>query len=131
MTADLSAVSRRSGPPMSVKQIARTVVDGRLVTFHIFDGEPICGYVAGMDDYNWLVVTPAGDKHLVHKGSCPRTDLHDESTYETEPNREEIEKVVGPFRRYVSATVFNREEMPSQQPTDITPGRRRRPSQGR
>lgn len=131
MTADLSVSRRVRDTPMSVKQIARTVVDGRKVTFHIFDGEPITGYVAGMDDYNWLVVTPAGDKHLVHKGSCPRTDLHDEPTYRAEPNHEEIERVVGPFRRYCSSQFFGRDEMPSdpQQPSDN--GRRRRPSQGR
>lgn len=115
---------------MSVKQVARTVVDGRKVTFHVFDGEPVTGYVAGMDDYNWLVISPRGTKHLIHKGSCPRIDLHDLVTYPDEENHEQIEKVVGPFRRYCSSQIFGREEMPPAPPTDINLGRRRRPVQG-
>lgn len=97
---------------MSSKQLARTVLDGRQITFRV-SGEQITGYLCGMDDFHWMVVTPLGNKHLVHKGSASVIDLADYSSYEREPNHALLEEVVGPFRRYVEAKFFGRQGAPA------------------
>lgn len=95
---------------MSTKQVAHTVVDGKLIIFRPFPTFPdftITGYVYGMDDYHWAVVEPSGAKHLVHKGA-PIFTLADESTFDSEPLKESLTKLVGPFRRYVEENFFGR-----------------------
>ena len=101
----------RSGSAMSTKQLARTVLDGRLLTFTPLVGEPITGYLCGMDDFHWMVVTPYGSKHLVHKASAPVIDFGD-CRYIEEPDHPVLEKVVGPFRRFVEAEFFGRQPQP-------------------
>lgn len=104
----------RLGATTSNKQLARTVVDGRLVTFHLPGGlEPITGYVCGMDDFHWMVVTGTLEKHLIHKGAAPLITLSDESTFASEHDRESLEGVVGPFRRWVEAEFFGRSPVAS------------------
>lgn len=93
---------RLDGDVMSRKQLERTVRDGRLVTF-VFPHptvEPITGYVCGMDSFHWLVVDADGTKSMVHKGQVARIDLHDEKTYDDEPNHTLLETVVAPFRAF-------------------------------
>ena len=98
----------RMGSAMSNKQLARTVIDGRLVTFRLQNNDEIKGYLCGLDDFHWMVITPRGKKHLVHKGSASVIDLADDSTYPNEESRPELEEVVGPFRRYVETEFFGR-----------------------
>lgn len=91
---------RRDGDAVSRKQLQKTVVDGRKVTMHTSIG-PIHGYVCGVDSYHWMVVTPEGEKHLVHKAAASLVTLHDERTYEDEPQHSILEQVVAPFRGFV------------------------------
>lgn len=105
----MSKRMRATGSEMSAKQLARTVRDGRLVSFRFPTSEVIEGYLCGMDDFHWLVVTPAGSKHLIHKGSASIIDLSDHPSYSDEPNRPELERVVAPFREHVEETFFGRQ----------------------
>lgn len=97
---------------MSTKQLARTVIDGRLLTFTPLVGEQITGYLCGMDDFHWMVITPSGSTHLVHKASAPVIDFG-LCRYPEEPNLRLLEKVVGPFRRFVEAEFFGRQPQPT------------------
>lgn len=99
---------------MSSKQLARTVIDGRRITLHVpgFEG-PINGYLCGMDDFHWMVVTSVGEKYLVHKASASAIHIADESTYDSERCRGTLECVVGPFRRFVEAEFFGRQGAPA------------------
>lgn len=104
---------RPRGSEMSNKQLARTVLHGRMITFRFPTGESITGYLCGMDDYHWMVVTPeSGLKHLIHKGGASVVTLADTSSYESEPLRDEMEEVIGPFREYVNRTFFGRSSTP-------------------
>lgn len=89
------------GSQLSDKQLARTVVLGQKVTFVVAAQEPVVGYVFGVDDYHWAVVTPEGETTLVHK-STPLVHIASSSTYDDEPRREELEAMVAPFRRVVA-----------------------------
>lgn len=93
---------------MSSKQLARTVLDGKKVTFRFTSGEMVEGYLCGMDDFHWMVVTSEGRKHLVHKGSASIIDLADDPSYADEENHSSLEQVVGPFRRFVEGAYFGR-----------------------
>jgi len=84
----------------------QTVKDGRKVYFKTVVGD-ISGYVAAMDDYHWMVVTP-GDHlttHLVHK-SAPLISLGRTSTFQDEDAHEEMDKIIAPFRQWVLRTYF-------------------------
>jgi hypothetical protein len=93
---------------MSSKQLAKTVLDGRRVTFRFPSGEMVEGYLCGMDDYHWMVITSEGKKHLVHKGSASIIDLADINSYSGERKHSDLERVVGPFRRFMEAEFFGR-----------------------
>lgn len=84
---------------MSSKQLARTVVDGRILTFTPVSGAPVTGYLAGMDDYHWLVVTPYDEQVLVHK-SASKIDIG-AKTYNQETLRADLERVIAPFRAHI------------------------------
>ena len=86
---------------MSTKQLAQTVKDGRKLRFNFPSGDPLVGYLGGMDDYHWLVVT-ATSKHLIHKGNVTMVDIFSESTYDREMT-DDMEAVIGPFRRYIDS----------------------------
>jgi hypothetical protein len=86
---------------MSSRQLARTVVDGKLLTFRFSSGEDLVGYLAGMDDFHWLVLTSEGCMVLVHKGSASRISVAAESTYDDEERLSLLEQVVRPFREYL------------------------------
>ena len=94
---------------MSSKQLARTVLDGKTVTFNLADG-PLTGYLCGMDDFHWMIVTPYGDKFLIHKASAASIEISDNPTYEhlSSGMRDSLEVVVAPFRRWVEAAYFGR-----------------------
>ena len=98
--------TRKQGSSVSSKQLARTVKDGRKVSFWLSSGLEISGYISGMDDYHWFLVTPENRKHLIHKGLASLITLHDESTYATEPLWELLEQTIAPFRDHVLAHYF-------------------------
>lgn len=96
--------------PMSVKQLAQTVRYGRKVTFLVFDGDPITGYLGGMEDEYFLVLSPTEDgfeKWVLNRSGNPAFRLHTTATYEKEPQREAMEEIIGPFRGWVIARIFN------------------------
>jgi hypothetical protein len=82
---------------MSSKQLARTVVDGKRVRFTTSAAVAVEGYLCGMDDYHWMVVTPGAEVVLVHK-SAPLIEIGVAGMYASEPNLDTIEKIVRPFR---------------------------------
>lgn len=92
---------------MSTKQLARTVLDGRILTFTPLVGDPITGYLCGMDDFHWMVVTSRGTKHLIHKASAPVIDFG-VCQYDEEPNHPVLEQIVAPFRNFVASEFFGR-----------------------
>lgn len=98
------------------KQLFRSVTEGRLVTCYVSHPEfgPVQGYVCGMDDFHWMLVTPDGEKYLLHKGSIAVIELHDDSTYAAEDNRRDLEQVVAPFRGWVEREWGTRKQ-PEQQ----------------
>lgn len=86
---------------MSSKQLARTVVDGRRINLTVSGLDQILsGYLCGMDDFHYLIITPDCQTHLIHKGSAPAISLGG-LLYESEGRRDDLEKVVGPFRTAV------------------------------
>lgn len=97
-----------AGNGLSSKQLARTVIDGKRVTFRVGPEAEVVGYLCGMDDFHWMVVTPDTQVHLVHKGQASIITLADESTYEGEPQHEALEKIVAPFRAFVQGSFFGR-----------------------
>ena len=97
-----------TGSSLSQKQLGRTVIEGRKVTFCFPApvGEEarsdVVGYICGADDFHWMVVCPPdGQKVLVHKGSAPLVLLADEPSYDDEPSKDVMEEVVGPFRTFL------------------------------
>lgn len=105
----MSGVDRRArrGSDTSDKQIYRAVKDGRLITFHVFADLTVRGYVYGMDDYHWAVVTADTQTWMVHK-SAPAVQVSAASSLEEEPNREAIEAIVSPYRNRVLSEHFGR-----------------------
>lgn len=95
---------------MSTRQLARTVLDGQMISFFFEGGERVSGYLSGQDDYHWLVMRPTAEIVLVHKGSVPRIELGAESTYNKEPLHDELERTIGPFRRFVETEIFGRKD---------------------
>lgn len=99
----------------TTKQIMWAVKFGRKCTFNIFDFEPICGYVAGIDRYSYFVVWIQDNKirqGLVHKGSAPFIELHPEATLESEATendllRQKLLDIVSPFRSHVVRQYFH------------------------
>jgi len=102
---------------MSTKQLARTVIDGRLLHFRFASGVPsnLKGYLCGMDDFHWMIVTSKGQQHLVHKGSASIITIADEPSYADEPEREALEKLVAPYRSWVEANVYGRDPQPARE----------------
>lgn len=98
--------SGKSGSSMSDKQLARTVIDGRMLTFRLSDGSQIDGYLCGMDDFHWLVVTETASKFLIHKGRVLYVLLYDFSAFSEESNFDALEKIVKPFRERVKRDFF-------------------------
>lgn len=111
MTASSSQGKKKSpaGNRMSSKQLARTVLDGRRVTFRCDADIEIVGYLCGMDDFHWMVVTPEGRVSLIHKGRASIITFADEPSFDTEPLRADLDAIVGPFRLYVQKEFFGRD----------------------
>lgn len=101
---------RKTGASVSSKQLAYTVKEGRMVTFQTVVGN-VEGYLCGMDDYHWVVVTPELRQYLVHKVAAGLIHLHKRSTYAKEPLIESLEVLVAPFREAMARQFWS-----SQQP---------------
>jgi hypothetical protein len=99
---------------MHIKQLAQTVRYGRKVTFHVFDGDPVTGYLAGMDREYFLVLEPHHDgfkRWGIRRDGNPAFLLHGEQTYDSEAQKDALEEVIGPFRGWVNNRVLgNRNE---------------------
>jgi len=87
--------------------MVRTVMDGRQVRLQTLVGEAV-GYLAGMDDFHWMIVSPDGQVILVHKGSTPVISFDQGCAYAAEDNLDALEKIIGPFRSHVQQTYFGR-----------------------
>jgi hypothetical protein len=95
---------KKSGSAMSDKQMARAAVDGRMLVFRTGVLVPLEGYVVGMDDFHWLIATPANLDEgepvlttLIHK-SCPLVTFTE--TYlvdEDQEDRTKIQQIGGHF----------------------------------
>lgn len=87
---------------MTKRQLFSSVRKGQLITFHVFDVEPITGYLAGEDDECYFVLQPvhnAGFKRqLIRKVTNPLMDLHDTETFKNEEFYEDMEAIVRHFR---------------------------------
>lgn len=106
----------RRGSSASDKQVAWAVKDALAVAFHVFPGEPpVFGWVMGMDDYHWVVCSPAASHGvgveivLVHR-SCPEVritsvglDTVDDLT------ALEVRKRVDRFQQYIMQQHFGRD----------------------
>lgn len=104
---------------MSTKQLARTVLDGKRLRFRVpadnLHHPFLEGYLCGMDDFHWMIVTPEGHTHLIHKGSASVITIGDEPAYADEDRHDELEKLVGPFRTWVEQAIFGRDPQPARE----------------
>lgn len=97
------------GSRMSTRQMVKTVMDGRLVTLALVNGQQVDGYLGGMDDYHWLIVRPDAEVVLVHKAAALTVTFAKDCRYVRENHHDAIEKIVGPFREYVAKTYYGRD----------------------
>jgi hypothetical protein len=89
---------------MSLRQLAETLRHGRKITFHVAGSEPITGYLAGMDASYFLVLVPTGDSfttEMVYRPNNHSLTLHPESTYQNEPSKQAMEKILHRFRTFM------------------------------
>ncbi len=91
--------SGRRGSSLSDRQIMYSVRHGQPVTAILGPYVTVVGYVFGLDDYHLAIVSPAVDRYLVHKRASLM--FGSEGVYDLEPRREELEPLVGPFRRWI------------------------------
>lgn len=105
-----AATTTRTGSAMSSKQMAYSVRHGRKVNFHFVSGIVRDGYICGEDSFHWRAITSSGLVFLVHKSAVEMVEFPEQSTYDDEPYREELEKTVGPFREFVEVHHFGKRE---------------------
>lgn len=114
--------SRQQGSSVSTKQLARTVLDGRPVFFYatIEMTNRVRGYLTGMDDYHYFVVSPLEDGSkqfrvmLLHKSAIAVMVLGGDATYADEPAHDILESLVAPYRAWLQTNLFGKQktEMP-------------------
>lgn len=95
------------------KQLARTVTDGRQVTFVCKESRSLTGYLGGWDEEHLLVISPSkvGDGVkivLLAREAVLWKELHAAPTLDGELYREQIETVVLPFRRWVNENLLGK-----------------------
>lgn len=97
---------------MSLKQLCQTVRNGQMITFHIFDGDPVQGYLAGLDTDSYFVLEPYGNgrdrfrRKIIRFYGSPTFEIHSLSTYDDEGCHGEMEEIVRPFRAWVLKNIF-------------------------
>lgn len=103
---------------MTEKQLYASVQSGQTITFHVFDGDPIVGYLAGLDGERFFVLEPHGlnradfRKHFIDRrsGGSPVFEIHSDRAYRREGCFEEMDLIIGPFREWISINVMNRRD---------------------
>lgn len=106
--SDPAKKDSRRGSTTSDREIAFAVRTGQRVTFNPLVGEPVTGYVGGMDDFHWKVATIEDGNVvvvLVHK-TAATVKVHPKPTYNDDEHRHDLEQIVAPFRDYVMRTFF-------------------------
>lgn len=88
------------------KQLWQALKNGQLITFLIFDGEPVTGYLAGMDDDTYFVLEPRGTSYFkkifIKKHGNPMFEIHQENSYtEDIPYFDDMERIIAPYRTFV------------------------------
>lgn len=101
--------------------MAYAAVDGRKVTFRLATGEPIIGYVVGMDDYHWHVAHTDASQNvvttLVHKGLAPAVTISPHSTLVNEDSHIQglVSKIGGGFWRFCQQNYLGKTNPASQE----------------
>ena len=107
----------RQRPTMTEKQLYTSVRNGQIISFHVFDAEPVQGYLAGMDTERFFVLEPYGPgradfrKQFVarHGTGTPLFEIHSGSRLLEEPCAEEMDAIIRPFWEWVSINVVNQQ----------------------
>jgi hypothetical protein len=95
---------KRLGSSVSTKQLAYAVKERRQITLQPAAGQPITGWLCGLDDYHYFVVDSDGAQYLVHKTGTV-VQLHAETS--TPPDQ--VCPVFEPFRESVLRNQFSQE----------------------
>lgn len=102
---------------MTERQLYASVVSGQKITFHVFDGDPIDGYLAGMDGERFFVLEPVGHERATfrkqfvdRRSGSPVFEIHSDRAYRDEPAREAMDEIIGSFRKWISLNIMNRRE---------------------
>lgn len=105
---------------MIERQLYASVKMGRRITFQVFDGDDISGYLAGIDSERFFVLQPVGDGRTFHHqfvsrsgAGTPVFQIHEAVEglrLEDEPCREEMEAIIIPFRKWIIANIGQRPE---------------------
>jgi hypothetical protein len=102
---------------MTEKQLYASVKLGRRITFHVFDGDDISGYLAGMDSERFFVLEPHDQtfRHqFINRGAgTPVFQIHEAVAglrLEDEVCRDEMKVIIGPFRRWIVSNISQRSE---------------------
>lgn len=98
---------------MTEKQLLQSVVEGRRITFHVFDSDPVSGYLAGMDTERLFILEPNQDgfsqKFVSRTGSgTPVFEIHAKPAYDDEACHSQMEQIIAPFRGWISNNVRGR-----------------------
>jgi hypothetical protein len=110
--------TRREGqqerPPVTLAQAARSVKLGQKVTAFVRFGDEDCvtGYLAGADEECWFILRPEMEprrlrQFVVNRRDAPVLEIHTERTYDQEPLRREMERIVVHFRTWVDQNVLS------------------------
>lgn len=95
---------------MTNKQLLATVQNGQRIHFEVFDVGSVSGYLAGLDHERMFVLEPLPEggfrKHLIARSGSPDIVIHSDRAYADEPERESMERIIGPFRQWVAINVM-------------------------
>jgi hypothetical protein len=102
---------------MMEKQLYASVKMGRRITFHVFDGDDISGYLAGMDSERFFVLEPHNESfrhQFISRGAgTPVFQIHEAVAgfrLEDEDCREEMDAIITPFRKWIVSNMSQRPE---------------------
>lgn len=104
---------------MTERQLYASVPNGQIITFHVFDREqPVAGYLAGLDEERFFVLEPVGHgrtdfrKMFIDRrsGGSPAFEIHSDHRYRAEPCRTEMDKIISPFRQWISINVMSQRD---------------------
>jgi hypothetical protein len=97
--------------------LAFTVKHRTAVVLHRHGREPITGFIAGWDDFHWMIysrVDGTNDlrKTMVHKGQVSEIEFTDQS-YDALPEefRALVDPMMADFRRAIDRDYFSKESL--------------------